>query len=126
MTKEQKAKAIISYLGNTDLNWISYDASLRGYIGFRVEGVTEQVLIPSFFSVTSGREKIAEAIKEAGLNYGHYAIIIDEYEKNLEFRRERGRKRQQEFEKVKKELAEIMEEKVQERVRKVLEERGIH
>lgn len=122
MTKEKKAKAITSALGNTELNWISYDASIRGYIGFKVKGITEVVLVPSFCSVSRGCDEIAEAIKEAGLDYGHYAEIVDRYEALLEFKRKRAKVHQDNFDKFRQELSEVIQEKIERRALELIKQ----
>ena len=114
MTKEKKAQRIKSYLCSGEDDWLSYDSSLKGCIGFKVEGLAEVIEIPSYFSVTSGYEWVAREVKNAGLDHGRCLEVV---ENSLRVARER----QESFDQFRKELGEVIEEKIQERVEKALQ-----
>lgn len=113
MTKEEKAKEIVFRLADTSTSWMSYDATLRGYIGFKIEGIDEIVKVPSYLTVAQGEDKIAYAVVRAGLNHGSC-------KNRVEVLRESARSYQEYAHKLRQELDEVISEIIQRRTEKSL------
>ncbi len=113
MTKEEKAKEIVSRLADKSASWISYDATLRGHIGFKIEGIDEIVKVPSYLTVAQGEDEIAYAVVGAGLNHG--------YCKNrVEVLRKSARSYQEYAHKLRQELDEVISETIQRKIERSL------
>lgn len=113
MTKEEKAKEIVFRLAGTSASWITYDATLRGHIGFKIEGIDEIVKVPSYLTVAQGEDEIAYAVVGAGLNHG--------YCKNrVEVLRKSARSYQEYAHKLRQELDEVISETIQRKIERSL------
>lgn len=115
MTKSEKAQKIKSYLCSGDDKWLSYDSTLKGCIGFKVDGLARVIKISSYSSVTSGYEEVVREVKNAGLDHGRCLEVVDNYLRV-------ARERRESFEQLRRGLNEVFEEKVQQRVDKALQE----
>ena len=120
MKKEDKAKQIISYLCIGDENWLEYDPSLKGYIGFRVTGLEQVIKIPTFFSVTRGYEEVAKHVTNAGFDYGRCSEVVSDYQKQLVAFQESAKAHQESFNEFRKEFSEVLEDLIQRRSRELL------
>lgn len=79
MNKAEKAKKILSYLGDGLNQWIKADCSTPSKITYTVEGMNETLYTYTEDNITDSYRSIARKVVDAGLNHGNCIEIVSRH-----------------------------------------------